>query len=133
MTDENDKTILKKIRARYGEHLDGSPKITHLFVVDASPFGRPHADWHDEAFRRVDDLRECDNLSTEDAAEQVAPDYIEKGSIEDISTFLRTYWRYRNRNAQADFVLALANEDEEGAIDAYKRMSKPLRKKRGLD
>ena len=133
MTDENDKTILKKIRARYGEHLDGSPKITHLFVVDASPFGRPHADWHDEAFRRVDDLRECDNLSTEDAAEQVAPDYIEKGLIKDISTFLRTYWRYRNRNAQADFLSALANEDEEGAIDAYKRMSKPIRKKLGLD
>ena len=129
MNEETDDEIREKIRIRFKEFFDGN---LHLVVIDGIiPEGHPYEEWHDEIVKRIDEIRETENISAAKAGKLISAPYLIDHNVT-LGSFMSAYWKRKRERSEESFMRALSTKDIEAVIAAYKPLTKKSKKKLGL-
>ena len=129
MNEETDDEIREKIRIRFKDFFDGK---LHLVVIDGIiPDGRPYDEWHDEIVKRIDEIRETENISAAKAGKLISAPYLIDHNVT-FESFMSAYWKRKRERSEERFMRALSRRDMEATVDAYKKLSKGSKQKLGL-
>ncbi len=129
MTEDSDEDVRRKIEQRFARVLN-NPCIVLEVELDGVPMGAPHKEWHDKAFQRIDELR-SNGLSINEACRQVAADISRRNNIEP-RTVEMAYRRHQREFWCYEFSKCIIMKDIEGAVEAYRHLTKHNKRKLGL-
>jgi uncharacterized protein YoaH (UPF0181 family) len=128
--DEDDCVIRKKILRHFGKAWESDKRVFALYINEI-PMGAPPKEWHEEAFTKIEQLV-ADGMSINAACAKIADEIASRENIEP-KTVEMAYRRYQREIPRERFRHCVAMRDMDGAVEAYRRMTKPTKRKLGLE
>lgn len=129
---ESDEEIRERIIRRLGHILERPPPV---YLSPPSEWEKPDAEfphqrWHKEGFAEIEALRE-QGKSINEACHLVGRKICERWNIE-LLTVEVAYRRHRREYYRYEFKRCMIMQDLDGAVKAYKQLTKPIKQELGL-
>ena len=132
MIDESDEEIKAKIKLHFDQILDHPPPVflSEPEEYDELDYWYPHDKWHKDAFTEIEALRE-QGMTINEACRSIEDKTCSRWNI-NWGTVEAAYRRHKREFYRYEFKRCLVMQDLEGAVKAYKQLTKHEKRKLGL-